>query len=57
MTILSVIFFNSITGEITELDSMLNADDYVYMLTDFKYPVYKGQNYIGCVRDGKFISP
>ncbi len=49
-------FFNSVTGEIIELDSLLNADDYVYMLTDCEYPVYEGQNYIGYVRDEKFIS-
>jgi hypothetical protein len=27
------------------------------MLTNYQYPVYEGQNYIGFVRDGKLISP
>lgn len=48
--------FNLVTGEIIEIDYLLNADDYVCMLTDSKYPVYEGQNYIGYVCDGKFIS-
>ncbi len=50
-------FFNSVTGEIIERDSLLNANDCIYMLTDYQYPVYEGQNYIGYVSDGKFISP
>jgi hypothetical protein len=50
-------FFNSVTGEIIELDSLSNADDCLYMLTNYQYPVYEGQNYIGFVRDGKLISP
>lgn len=49
--------FNLITGEIIEVDSLLNADDYVCALTDSRYPVYEGQQYIGYVRDEKFISP
>lgn len=50
-------FFNSVTGETIETDSLLNADNYVCMLTDSRYPVYEGHNYIGYVCDGKFISP
>lgn len=49
--------FNLITGEIIEIDSLLNADDYVCALTDSRYPVYEGQQYIGYVWDEKFISP
>lgn len=37
-------FFDSITGEIIEPDSVLNADDHIYTLTDCEYPLYEGQN-------------
>jgi hypothetical protein len=50
-------FFNSATGEIIEGDSLLNANDYICMLIDSRYPVYEGKNYIGYICDGKFISP
>lgn len=49
--------FNLITGEIIETDSLLNSNDYVCVLTDSRYPVYEGQQYIGYVWDEKFISP
>lgn len=50
-------FYNSVTGEIIETDSLPNAYDYLCMLTDSRYPIYEGRNYIGYAWDGKFISP
>lgn len=50
--------FNSLTGEIIyykEEDKVFDIG--VYRITDDEYPLFEGQQYIGYVRDGKFVSP
>lgn len=50
--------FDVLTGLVIESENIIwTSDNDFYCLTPNHYPVFKDNNYVGCVWDGVFLTP